>query len=154
MLVVDEKGEKLGEISREEAMKLAEERGLDLALVAPDARPPVAKILDYGKYLYEQKKAAKKQANAGKALDVKGIRIGLRIGEGDLAIRRKQAEKFLEKGHNIRVVLMFRGREVVHKDLGLIKIQEFGESLSEVAKIEQMPRKQGHQLIMLLCPKK
>lgn len=154
MLVVDENGEKLGELSREEAMKIAEERELDLALVSATSRPPVAKIIDYGKYLYEQKKAAKKQASMGKALDVKGIRIGLRIGEHDLQIREKAAIKFLEKGHKLKVQLMFRGREIAHIDLGYDKIRAFATRLEDHAKIEQEPRRAGHQLVMLLAPKK
>jgi translation initiation factor IF-3 len=154
LLIIDGEGKKLGEFSRDEALKLAAEQEIDLILVAPDARPPVAKLLDYGKYLYEQKKADKKQKSSGKALEAKGIRLGLRIAEHDLEVRRKQAEGFLQKGHKIKVELRFRGREIIHSDLGLIKAKDFATRLDEVSKVELQPKMIGRNIIMILAPKK
>jgi len=154
MLVVDSDGSKIGVIKKDEAIQRAREQELDLILVAPTARPPVAKILDYGKWQYEQKKAAQKQKNSGKAKPIKGMRIGVRIGKSDLAVRTKRSRGFLEKGHKIRVVLQFKGREMVHFDLALAKMKEFAEQLKDVSKIEELPRKMGRQLIMILTPQK
>jgi len=153
VLVIDEDGEQLGEMDTAKAIALAKEKELDLLLVADKANPPVTKIIDYGKYQYEQQKAANKQRLAGKAKETKGIRIGLRTGEGDLAIRVKQATGFLEKGHKVKVTLRFRGREVVHADLGFGKIRDFAARFEEIAKIEQEPKKQGHQIHLTLSPK-
>lgn len=154
MLLIDEKGERLGEVSREEAMKLAQERELDLALVAPMARPPVAKILDYGKYLYEVKRAARKAQSASKVQDTKGIRIGFRTGEHDLEVRLKQATEFINKGHKVKIMLVFKGREAQHADLGFAKIKGFAAKLEEIAKLDQMPMRQGMQIVTLLSPRK
>lgn len=154
VLVIDADGAKLGVLPTTEAIKKAQEQELDLLLVAPQERPPVAKIIDYGKYLYEQKKAARKQKSHGKALPMKGIRLGVRIGEGDLAIRVKRSEEFLEKGHKLRVVLQFKGREMAHFDLALAKMKEFASRLEEISKIEELPKKMGRQLIMIIAPKR
>lgn len=152
MLLIDETGKQLGEVATAEALQLAETRGLDLLLVAPQARPPVAKLLDYGKHLYEQKRTARKASVAGKALETKGIRLGVRIGEHDLQVKIGQATKFLEKGHKIKITLQFRGREMAHQDLGFAKVREFAERLAEVAKLEQNVTKQGRQISALLAP--
>lgn len=154
VLTIDSDGTKLGVIKTEEAITRAKEQELDLLLVAPDARPPVAKIMDYGKYLYEEKKKAKKQKSHGKALAIKGVRLGVRIGEGDLAVKVKHTEEFLKKGHKVRVVLQFKGREMVHFDLAIDKMKEFAQRLEEVCTIEELPKKMGRQLIMILKPKK
>ena len=154
MLVIDEEGNRLGVLTREEALKEAEDRELDLALISPTSRPPVAKIIEYGKYMFEAKRAAKKAAAKTRTAEIKGIRIGLRTGTHDLDIRLKQAQQFLTKGHKVRVVLMFRGREAMHQDIGQEKIQRFADELTDSAKVEQAVRRQGHQLILLLAPKK
>ncbi len=152
VLLIDEAGEQLGEMATTEALAKARASEMDLILVAANAHPPVAKIVDYGKYLYEQKRTARKQRSAGKALAVKGIRLGLRTGEHDVDVRLKQAEKFLAKGHKLKVELRFRGREIQHSDLGIIKLEKFAESLVEVAKPDEPPKKIGRQLIMILSP--
>ncbi len=152
VLLIDADGEQLGEIATSEALAKARANEMDLLLVAADAKPPVAKIIDYGKYLYEQKRTARKQRSAGKALAVKGIRLGLRTGEHDVEVRLRQAEKFLAKGHKLKIELRFRGREIQHSDLGIIKLNKFAESLAEVAKPDEAPKKIGRQLIMVLSP--
>ena len=154
LLVIDENGEKLGLISKIDAIAKARAVELDLILVAAKANPPVAKILDYGKWMYEQKKALSKNKSSGKAKEMKGVRLGVRIAEGDLETRAKQGRDFLEKGHKLRVVLQFRGREMAHFDLALAKMKEFAKRVSEVSSIEELPKKMGRQLIMILKPEK
>lgn len=154
MLLIGENGEPMGEVSREEALRLAAERELDLALVAPAARPPVAKILDYGKYLYEVKRTARKAQSAQKAQETKGIRIGFRTGEHDIDVRVKQAIEFVNKGNKVKVMLVFKGREAQHADMGYAKIKDFAARLDEIAKIDQPPVRQGMQIIMVLSPRK
>ena len=154
VFVVGSDGEKLGVMPTSTAIAKAKEEELDLILVAPKVNPPVAKILDYGKWQYEQKKAAAKQRSTGKAKSMKGIRIGVRIAEGDLMVRVKRAQEFLEKGHKIRTVLQFKGREMAHFDLALDKMKEFASRLDEISDIEELPKKMGRQLIMILKPAK
>ncbi|MBU1089956.1 translation initiation factor IF-3 [Patescibacteria group bacterium] len=154
IFVVGSDGEKLGVMKKEEALAKAREEELDLILVAPKARPPVAKILDFGKWQYEQKKSATKNRSSGKAKAMKGIRLGVRIAEGDLEVRVKRGREFLEKGHKLRVVLQFKGREMVHFDLALEKMKEFASRLDDVGKIEELPKRMGRQLIMIIKSEK
>lgn len=154
VFVIDSDGSKLGLLKTAEAIQKAKVQELDLILVAPKAHPPVAKILDYGKWQYEQKKAAAKNRAHGKAKSVKGVRLGIRIAEGDLLVRVRQAKGFIEKGHKLRVVLQFRGREIAHFDLALEKMKEFAKRLEDVSIIEELPKKLGRQLVMILLPSK
>jgi translation initiation factor IF-3 len=154
VLLIDSDGEKLGTIPTSEAIAKAKETELDLILIAPKVNPPVAKILDYGKWQYEQKKALTKNKASGKAKPMKGIRLGVRIAEGDLEVRAKQARGFLEKSHKLRVVLQFKGREMVHFDLAMNKMKEFAQRLEDVSSIETLPKRLGRQLIMILKPEK
>lgn len=154
VLVIDSNGEKLGVMKTEEAIVKAKEQELDLILVAAETKPPVAKILDFGKWQYEQQKAATKQRSKGKALEMKGLRLGVRIAEGDLNVRVNQARKFLTKGHKLRVVLQFKGREMAHFDLALQKMREFAHRLEDCSKIEELPKRMGRQLIMILSSDK
>jgi translation initiation factor IF-3 len=154
VLVIGSDGEKLGIIPTTEAIAKAKAEELDLILIAPKVNPPVAKILDYGKWQYEQKKALTKNKASGKAKPMKGIRLGVRIAEGDLGVRVKRGREFLEKSHKLRVVLQFKGREMVHFDLALEKMKEFASRLDDISSIETLPRKLGRQLIMILKPEK
>lgn len=131
---------------------MAEEKGLDLVEVAPKASPPVCKIMDYGKYQYQRKKADQKQRKAQKKNEIKGIRLTLRTDVGDLEVKLKKAKQFLAAGHSLKIQLMFKGREIVHKDLGLAKLEKFKEDLAEVAKVDQEPKRQGYTMIMILSP--
>ncbi len=154
VFVVGSDGEKLGKMLTSEAVAKAKAEELDLILVAPKAIPPVAKILDCGKWMYEQQKALSKNKSSGKAKEMKGVRLGVRIAEGDLATRAKQGRDFLAKGHKLRVVLQFKGREMTHFDLALAKMKEFAARVDEVSSIEELPKKMGRQLIMILKPEK
>ncbi len=150
--VVDETNSHLGEMNTIDAVKLAEERGFDLVEVAPNATPPVAKIMDYGSFKYQREKEFKKQQKQSKTLDVKSIRISLKIGEHDMDTRLKQAEKFLEKGHKIKIELILKGREMRYIDLGKEKIKEFKAKIACPVQIEQDTTKQGNKLFIILIP--
>jgi len=153
IFLVSETGEKIGKIATRAALEKARQKGLDLVEVAPNARPPVCRIMDFGNFLYEQKKKEKSQKKAGKT-EIKGVRFGIRISDHDLETKLRAVKKFLEKGHPIKATLQFRGREIVHTDLGFAKMNEFAEKLAEYAKIEQPPKKQGRQIVMILSPQK
>lgn len=152
VFLVDETGEKIGKVPLERALALAAEKDLDLVEVAANVRPPVCRLMDFGTFLFEQKKKDKAQYKAKKAAQVKGIRFGIRISTHDFEVKVRTAQKFLEKGHPVKAVLQFRGREIVHDDLGYQKMKEFTEALSGVSRVDQEPKKQGKQIFMLLMP--
>ena len=135
------------------ALEYAKEAGVDLVEVSPQARPPVCRLMDFGKFLYRQKKLDQKHRSKQKKNEVKGIRLSMRTGEHDMEVKIKRAMKFLEQGNSIKVALIFRGREVTHKDLALKKMDEIKEALKEVAKCDQEPKKQGYNLFMILSPR-
>lgn len=138
----------------EKALKLAQEKDLDLAEVAPKASPPVCKIMDYGKYQYHQKKAEQKHKKMQKKSEIKGVRLSLRTGPGDMQIKANKAKEFLKAGCGLKVQLIFKGREMQHKDLGYAKMEEFREMLKEEAKLDQPAKGQGYTLVMILSPMK
>ena len=135
-------------------MDVAKNSESDLVEVAPKANPPVCKVMDYGKYLYHQGKADRKQKKSQKKTEVKGIRIGFKTGAHDLEIRERQARKFLEEKNMVKVTLLFKGREVVYVDMAKGKMADFYGKLSDVSDQEQPPKKHGHTLTMILTPKK
>jgi translation initiation factor IF-3 len=138
----------------QDALLKAEEKGLDLVEVSPNANPPVCKLMDYGKHQYRQKKIEQKHRKMQKQSEVKGIRIGFRTDEHDLEVKRRQAEKFLKNRHTVKLALIFKGRELAHVDIAEEKLKKFAESLSEVSTIEEGPKRQGNNLIMILSPLK
>ncbi len=151
VLLID--GEKqLGVMPTEEALKIAEEKELDLVEVAPLAKPPVCKIMDYGNYLYGLKKKKKGQTKVKKT-ETKTIRLSIRTDTHDLEVKARKARKFLEERNLVKVALIFRGREMSHMDLGVEKMHVFQELLEDICIIEQEPKKQGYQMIMILNPK-
>jgi len=150
--VVTDQGEPLGVMTLEEALSEAKERELDLVEISPKAVPPVCKIIDYGKYQYEQAKKEKQQRNASKGHETKGIRLSFRIGPGDLERQSKKAEEFLTTGHPIRIQLIMKGREKAHKNLAFDKIKEFIKQLGEFGKLEQTPKLGGFQIVAILKP--
>ena len=150
--VIDPEGEQLGVLALHEAIKKAQEFGFDLVEVAPDAKPPVCKIQDYSKYLFElQKKERAAKSNAHK-VDTKEVRLRPGTGDGDLEIKAKHAREFLAEGHKVSLQLRFRGREMSHKELGVEMIRKFALLLADVAKIEQEPRTEGRGMNALLVP--
>jgi translation initiation factor IF-3 len=152
--LIDEKGEQVGVVTVEEARSKALAAGLDLVEVAAEAKPPVCRIQDYSKYLFEQqKKERQAKANAHKA-DTKEVRLRPGTGDGDLDIKAKHAREFLAEGHKVAIMLQFRGRELSHKELGIEMIRRFSAMLSDVAKMEQEPRIEGKRMNALLAPTK
>ncbi len=147
-------GEQLGIVSIEKALSLAAENGTDLLEVAPNANPPVCKLLDFGKYQYHQKKVDSKHRRTQKKTEVKGIRMGFKTGDHDIDVKAKQARKFLEGGNTVKISLIFRGREVIYKDLATQKLKTFFEKLKDVALLESPPKSQGNTLIMIITPQK
>lgn len=150
--LIGAEGEQLGIMARDAALKLAEESGLDLAEVAPNVNPPVCKILDYGKYQYHQKKIEMKHKRMQKKAEIKGVRIGFKIGDHDLEVKARQAHKFLEDGNPIKVSMQFKGREAAYKDLGIAKMMKFFEGVKDIGIMESFPKKQGNIMIMIVTP--
>ena len=147
-------GSQLGVVSLHEAQTQADEAGLDLAEIAPNAQPPVVKILDWGKYRYEQTKQLQKSRKNQKQVEVKQVRLGLKIGEHDLQVKLNQARKFLAQGHKVKISLLFRGREITHPQLGHDILARVMEQLADVAAQEQAPTLSGRDLNMILGVKK
>jgi len=154
--LVDQDGKQIGILPLQEALRIAEERGLDLVEVAPNANPPVCKLLDYGKFLYEMKKKEKeaKKKQREHSMEVKDINLSLRIDEHDLKVKLKQMREFLEDGDKVRVRIRFRGRENIHPELGDRLVNKIVESLSNCGQLEGQPKKEGDFLIFSLLPKK
>jgi translation initiation factor IF-3 len=152
--LVGDEGEQLGVLPLEKALEKAVSEGLDLVEVSPKARPPVCKVMDYGKYLYKLKKQEQKQQSGAKQTEVKGVRLGMNTGVHDLETKAKQARKFLGDKNLIKVSLIFRGREMSHKELGYDKMDEFVKMLHDVAELEARPRMSGYQLTAVLVPRR
>ena len=148
--VVGADGEMLGVMSVKAAVELAEEEGLDLVEVSPNAEPPVCKILDYGKYKYEQQKKAAEARKNQKTVDVKEVKIRPAIEDHDYKVKMKAARKFLENGDKVKVTMRFRGREMAHQDIGLDLLNRMIEELSDVGKVDLQPKMEGRQVIMVL----
>lgn len=132
------------------ARNLAVKQELDLVEVAPNVRPPVCKIMDYGKYRYQQ---AKKHSSKHKTVSVKEVKVRPQINEHDLVVKMKNTKKFLEHGHKVKITMMFRGREIVHKSIGQKVFDRITNEFSEIANVEQLARMEGYRMIMVLAPK-
>lgn len=156
LMVIGPNGEKLGIKNLEDALTVASFAGLDLVLVSAEAKPAVAKIMDYNKCRYEkqkkQKEALKKQRETSK--EVKEYRLSVTIDVGDFETRRRNAENYLKKGHKIKAFIRFKGRQIAHPELGEAVLLRFADALSEVADIETKPQMDGRQVYMMLAPKK
>ena len=149
--VISSNGEQLGIMSSKEAMKLAREAELDLVKIAPNAKPPVCKIIDYGKYRYELARKEKEAKKKQKTIDVKEVRLSPNIDKNDLI---NQARKFLSKGDKVKVTLRFRGRELAHVNSSKVILEEFAEQLSDVAVVDKQPKFEGRSMIMFLTEKR
>ncbi len=152
--LIDQDGEQVGVIDTQEALRMAQNVGLDLVEISPDARPPVCKIMDYGKYKYELSKKEQKGKSTGQEL--KEIRLGrsIKIDPHDVQIRVNQARRFLMAGHKVQITQRFRGREMAHKELGEERLIKVCQDLSDVAKIEMAPRAVGRAITLVLAPDK
>ena len=154
VLLIGEHGEKLGIMSAKEAYKLALEADLDLVKIAPTAKPPVCKIIDYGKYRYELVRKEKEAKKKQKVIEIKQVRLSPNIDTKDLNTKTSAARKFLEKGNKVKVTLRFRGREMAHMNQSKYILDEFAESLSDIAVIDKPSKVEGRSMVMFLTAKR
>ncbi len=152
--LIGEDGEQLGVMSSREAQKLADEAGLDLVKIAPTAKPPVCKIVDYGKFRYEQTRKEKEARKKQRVIEVKEIRMSPNIDTNDLNTKVNAARKFLEKGDKVKITLRFRGREMAHMQSSKHILDDFAKALSEIAVIEKAPKVEGRSMTMFLAEKR
>lgn len=151
--VIDEKGENLGVMQTREARAMAREVGLDLVEVSPNANPPVCKFLDVGRYKYESQKKAAAARKTQKVQDIKEIKMRPNINDHDYDVKMRSVKKFIEDGDKVKVTLRFRGRELAHGELGLQLLERVSDEAADYAKVEQRPRMEGRQMLMIMAPK-
>ncbi len=150
--LVDHDGQNRGIVDIEEAMHLAEEAGLDLVEISPNSRPPVCKILDYGKYKFQAQKKASEARKKQKTVEVKEIKMRPSIDTHDYDVKMRAARRFLDEGDKVKMTLRFRGREMAHQELGLQLLFRVRDDLTDMAKVEAEPKLEGRQMIMILAP--
>lgn len=144
--VIDEDGQQLGVLSKNEALRMAEDQGLDLVEISPNADPPVAKIVDWGKYNYQRTKQLQKNKKHAKTLEVKQMRFGLKISDHDLGVKLRKVTEFLDAGHKVKIAVFYRGREMAHKELGFKLAEKVIEGFGEKIIVDQQPQLAGKQL--------
>ncbi|MBN3962588.1 translation initiation factor IF-3 [Nostoc sp. NMS8] len=152
--VIDTDGAQLGIMPPQEAIRLAEEKELDLVLISDKADPPVCRIMDYGKYKFEQEKKAREARKKQHTADVKEVKMRYKIEEHDYNVRVKQAERFLKDGDKVKATVMFRGREIQHSDLAEDLLKRMATDLEPFGELQQVPKKEGRNMMMLISPKK
>ena len=152
--LIGEDGEQLGIMSARDAMKLAREANLDLVKIAPTAKPPVCKIIDYGKYRYEQARREKEARKKQKTIEVKEIRLSPNIDTNDLNTKVNQARKFVSGGNKVKVAVRFRGRELAHTAVGKTILEDFAQKLSDIAVIDKPAKLEGKSMVMILVEKR
>src|SRR5256886_10110043 len=152
--VIDEQGAQLGVMQPYEAVRMARERGLDLVEISPTADPPVCKITDYGKFLYQQNKQAHQQRKSSRGSQLKEVKFRPATAEHDYQVRKNQIIRFLGEGHKVRAMIFHRGREMAHQEVGRAKMNRLLMEIGDQGQIETMPRMEGNVLVALLAPKK
>ena len=152
--LIGEDGEQLGIMSARDAMKLAREANLDLVKIAPTAKPPVCKIIDYGKYRYEQARTEKEARKKQKTIEVKEVRLSPNIDTNDLNTKVNQARKFVSSGNKVKVAVRFRGRELAHTAVGKTILEDFAQKLSDIAVIDKPAKLEGKSMVMFLVEKR
>lgn len=152
--VIDTDGAQMGIISPQEALRVAEEKELDLVLVSDKADPPVCRIMNYGKYKFEQEKKAREARKKQHTADVKEVKMRYQIEAHDYQVRVNQAERFLKSGDKVKATITFRGREIQHSDLGEDLLKRMATDLEQLAEVQQAPKREGRNMMMLLSPKK
>jgi translation initiation factor IF-3 len=152
--LLDSDGSQLGIFSSREALQMAEEKELDLVLMSDKADPPVCKIIDYGKHKFEQEKKAKEAKKKQHTVDVKEVKMRYKIEEHDYNVRISQAERFIKAGDKVKATIMFRGREIQHSDLAEALLKRMANDLTEIAEVQQAPKKEGRNMMMLMAPRK
>lgn len=151
--LIDANGEQLGIKSKIEALEIAARRNLDLVLVAPNAKPPVARIMDYGKFRFEQQKKEKEARKNQKVISIKEVRFSPTIDEHDFNTKLRNARKFLEKGDKVKASLRFKGRAITHKEIGQKVLDRLAAECSDIAVIESKPKMEGRSMFLVLAPK-
>ena len=151
--VIDSDGSQLGIMPSKKAMELAEQKNLDLVKIAPQATPPVCKIIDYGKYRFEQGKREKEQRKNQRVVEIKEVRLSLNIDTHDFETKKNHAMRFISEGNKVKASIRFRGREMGHPELGLEIMKRFSEAMAEVANVERQPKLEGRTMMMFLAPK-
>ncbi|HJS85052.1 MAG TPA: translation initiation factor IF-3 [Acetobacteraceae bacterium] len=151
--LIDQDGEMLGVMSGRDALQRAFAAGLDLVEISPNADPPVAKILDYGKYKYEQQKKKNEQKKRQKVIEIKEVKVRPNIDENDYQVKMRAMRSFIEEGDKVKVTLRFRGREMAHQDIGMRVLERIRQEMDGLSKVEQMPRMENRQMIMVLTPR-
>jgi len=154
MRVIGDDGEMLGILSREEALQLAQTAGLDLVEIQPNADPPVCRLMDFGKFRFEQQKKTAAAKKKQKQVEIKELKFRPVTDEGDYQIKMRNMRRFLAEGDRVKVVVRFRGREMAHTELGIAMTQRIEEDLREEATVEQRPKLEGRQMVMMIAPKK
>lgn len=150
---MDDNGEQLGIVPAREAVRIAFEKGLDLVEVAPNAKPPVCRIMDYGKFKYEESKREREARKKQKVVSIKEVKMRPNIEDHDFDVRARQTERFLQDGDKVKCTIMFRGREIVHADLGKAVLERLVEHVRDLCVIERAPKVEGRNMIMILTPK-
>jgi translation initiation factor IF-3 len=151
--LVDERGDMVGIVSRNEALDMAADAGLDLVEIAPNADPPVCKILDFGKYKYEEQKKKNEAKKKQKVIEVKEVKFRPSIDDHDYDVKMRSMQKFIGEGDKVKVTMRFRGRELAHQEIGMDVLMRVKGDLDAVAKVEQFPRMEGRQMTMVVSPK-
>ena len=151
--VVDQNGEQLGVMSSRDALALAEQRQLDLVKIAPQARPPVCKLMDYGKYRFEQSKKEREFRKNQKVITVKEVRLSATIEDHDVDVKFKNAVKFLKEGNKVKVTIRFRGRQITHSEIGRQVMTEFAERIKEYGTVDKAPTIEGRNMSMFISPR-
>ena len=151
--LVDENGEQVGVVSIADALRRAEDAGLDLLEVSPNADPPVCKILDYGRFRYEAQKKKNEARKKQKTIEVKEIKMRPNIDTHDYEVKMRAINRFIDEGDKVKVTMRFRGREMVHQDLGKQVLDRVREAMEEKAKVEQFPKIEGRQMTMVMAPR-
>ena len=152
MQLIDQEGQNHGVVAIEDAARMAEDAGLDLVEISPNSRPPVVKILDYGRYKYQSQKKASETRKKQKTVEVKEIKMRPNIDTHDYDTKLKAARRFLDEGDKVKMTLRFRGREMAHQELGLRLLHRVRDDLDEMSKVEADPKLEGRQMIMILAP--
>lgn len=151
--MVDSDGTQLGIMPLKQAMELAEQKNLDLVKIAPQAKPPVCKIIDYGKFRFEQAKREKEQRKNQRVVEIKEVRLSLNIDTHDFETKKNHAVRFISEGNKVKASIRFRGREMGHPELGQEIMNKFADAMSEVANVEKAPKLEGRTMLMFLTPK-
>ena len=151
--LIDQNGEQLGVKSKAEALQIAERANLDVVLVAPNAKPPVARIMDYGKYRFEQQKKDREARKKQKVINIKEVRLSPTIDVNDFNTKLRNARKFLEKGDKVKASIRFKGRAITHKEIGQKVLDRLAEETADLASVEQKPKMDGRSMFLVLSPK-